>query len=354
MNVVYYGKSGDAEAIERIKKCNLPVIIGGIGSVADAVEKKLLENGISTFKRCPVKLIDGEIQIEGEVPYEKYIYAYGFLDSYRYPLRLFNTLKGCDGVAIFSELYETESFTYDYYINHEEVFKKTYEIMKDDFSKLSMEAYITARINESAEGLYQLVTRPQYFGVDFFENIKDEFLVDCGAFNGDTLRDFVSWTENTYKGYIALEPNKKNANALRKYINETGIKNVDVIEKCAYERTEELSFRINAENSRIAKTGAEVETVLADTIDNISSGQKVTFIKMDIEGAELSALKGAEYTIKSDRPILAISAYHKPSDLIELTSYIKDCVEEYNFYFRLHKELPIDAILYAVPAERNL
>jgi hypothetical protein len=77
-------------------------------------------------------------------------------------------------------------------------------------------------------------------------------------------------------------------------------------------------------------------------------GGGVTFIKMDIEGSELNALKGAEQTIRKYKPKLAICVYHRAKDLITIPQYIKTLVPEYKLYFRAHKYGTYDFVLYAV------
>jgi hypothetical protein len=85
-----------------------------------------------------------------------------------------------------------------------------------------------------------------------------------------------------------------------------------------------------------------------DTIDNITAGEPVTYIKFDVEGAELEALKGAEQTVKKYRPAMGISIYHRERDLIDIPVYIKQLVPEYRLYFRVHKKLAIDTVLYVM------
>ena len=75
--------------------------------------------------------------------------------------------------------------------------------------------------------------------------------------------------------------------------------------------------------------------------------EKVTYVKMDIEGAELDALHGMEKMIKSDKPKLAISIYHKPEDLWEIPLYIYKLVPEYKFILRHHHHRIHETILYA-------
>ena len=71
-------------------------------------------------------------------------------------------------------------------------------------------------------------------------------------------------------------------------------------------------------------------------------------IKMDIEGAETEALKGAKMIIKRDKPVLAISIYHKPEDIIELPELISDIHEGYKFYLRHYSLSWYDTVLYAI------
>ena len=104
--------------------------------------------------------------------------------------------------------------------------------------------------------------------------------------------------------------------------------------------------RMGNAGSRIVKekTETSIKTV---ALDNCVSGP-VTFIKMDIEGAELEALKGSREIIKKYRPRLAISAYHKKEDLVELPLYIKELVSDYKLYIRHYSNAGIETVLYAV------
>lgn len=85
------------------------------------------------------------------------------------------------------------------------------------------------------------------------------------------------------------------------------------------------------------------------TLDEELQGQRVTFIKMDIEGAELETLQGAEKTIKSNLPKLAISIYHKPEDIFTIPSLIYQYSDCYMFYLRHYSFFDWDTVLYAVP-----
>jgi len=83
-------------------------------------------------------------------------------------------------------------------------------------------------------------------------------------------------------------------------------------------------------------------------LDDILNGEKATFIKMDIEGAELNALKGSKDTIMKYRPKLAICLYHKPEDIWEIPAYIIQLRNDYKFYIRHYNLWGSGSILYAI------
>ncbi|OOB79506.1 MAG: FkbM family methyltransferase [Epulopiscium sp. Nuni2H_MBin001] len=86
-------------------------------------------------------------------------------------------------------------------------------------------------------------------------------------------------------------------------------------------------------------------TINVDSLDNVLRDTEVTFIKMDIEGAELQALMGAKQIIKKYKPQLAISIYHKPQDIFELPMYVKSLVPEYKLYLRHYSYHYVDTVL---------
>ncbi len=84
-----------------------------------------------------------------------------------------------------------------------------------------------------------------------------------------------------------------------------------------------------------------------DTIDNVCWQEKVSFIKLDIEGCEQDALLGAAGIIKRDRSRLMIYIYHKPEDLYEIPFLIKELVPKYRLYIRYHSDTLAEMVLYA-------
>lgn len=97
--------------------------------------------------------------------------------------------------------------------------------------------------------------------------------------------------------------------------------------------------------SKIDESGDSI--IQMDSIDNICENEKVTYIKMDIEGSELEALRGARKVICRDKPRLGICIYHKPEDLLEIPMFIKKMVPEYKLYIRHHSPHYNETVIYA-------
>ena len=76
--------------------------------------------------------------------------------------------------------------------------------------------------------------------------------------------------------------------------------------------------------------------------------EPISFMKMDIEGAELRALHGAEKQIRTNRPKLAVCVYHKNEDILEIWNYLRELVPEYRFYLRHHTTAGAETVLYAL------
>ena len=87
--------------------------------------------------------------------------------------------------------------------------------------------------------------------------------------------------------------------------------------------------------------------ILGESIDNVIK-EEVTFIKLDVEGAELRTLMGAAETIKKYKPRLAISIYHKPEDIYEIPLLLMEYRPDYRFYIRHYTSYIWETVLYAV------
>ena len=149
-----------------------------------------------------------------------------------------------------------------------------------------------------------------------------------------------------YTRIYAFEPDPTTFARLKQ--NFASEPRVELINAGLYHRKQTLRFRDDASRAAIfaGDGGTEIEVT---TIDDVVGEERVTFIKMNIEGAEIDALKGAARTIRQWRPKLAISAYHRPSDLWCIPRLVRWLREDYGLYLRQHDGGVIETVLYGLP-----
>lgn len=193
-----------------------------------------------------------------------------------------------------------------------------------------------------------VINRHTYFSQEFYSISNDEILFDCGAFTGDTIEDFVTFTNKKYKKIVAFEPDEKNVKRLDAFINNK-IENVVVIQKATGDKNGKVSF-LNKGNmfSKTVDVKDSSDELSVDIVrlDNYIDYHP-TLIKMDIEGSELDSLIGATQIIKTQKPKLAICIYHMPFDFYEIPKFLKSLVPEYKFKVRQHEPGFCETVLYA-------
>lgn len=221
---------------------------------------------------------------------------------------------------------------------------------KDEESRRIYTRILTEWFNKDYAhgGLNDICTDDQYFCRDIIEINEDEIFVDAGAYNGDTLRFFLEVAGDRFEKYYCFELAERNYKSLCMYIaqleEETKSK-IIAINKGLSDCEQEILYTDSDEGSRVDGAGDTKGHVTS--IDQEIVG-KVTYIKMDIEGSELEALKGARESIKTYKPKLAICLYHKPQDMWEIPLYIKSLVPEYEIYIRHHTDLLNETVCYAL------
>lgn len=193
----------------------------------------------------------------------------------------------------------------------------------------------------------------QYFDLDLINCDKDEVIVDLGAYTGDTILDYLNcYGTDCYKKIYCYEITDESfeimKNNLSKFLNIIFRKNAVVDEN------KDLYFNIskvdNSANMIEEKGDIKIEGVSLDNdIDD-----KITMIKMDIEGCEKKALIGAKNHIINDTPKLLISVYHGHDDLWKIPKLIKDINKNYNFYLRYYGNhiFPTEIVLIAIPISK--
>lgn len=173
--------------------------------------------------------------------------------------------------------------------------------------------------------------------------------VDLGAYQGDTLEQFRKWTGNDFDAYYAFEAFPDSFQLLTDV--SQGDPRIKLFPVAVSNKTGTAGFSIDGSSNDFGwhlDPNGEI-SVRLDTVDNLLNRCAVGLIKMDIEGAELDALEGAARTIADQAPALAISVYHKLSDLWVIPTWIRKHHPGCDFYLRHHTDRYYETVCYAVP-----
>ncbi len=189
----------------------------------------------------------------------------------------------------------------------------------------------------------------QYFDLPYMPHAEEEVFVDAGGFDGKTSERFIQWCGGHYKKIYILEPEKTNITMCENRISAWN--GIEIIPCGLWDKECVLKFTEKANSSHISENAdenaANVTSVSVNALDQLISDD-ISFIKMDIEGAEYKAIKGAEQIIKRCRPKLAISIYHKTEDIWELPELILDICPDYRLYLRHYSIAQAETVLYAI------
>ena len=362
-NVVHVeGKIFDA-----IKASSDPVVLWGAGEIAWCVHAYLRQHGIE-----PVCFCDNDLAKQGGMHLGLLVYGYEGLKKKfsasggRYHIVV---ATGIQYKALICAQLEKEheknpvwylqgfevcgeKMDYRYVREHISEFEAAYGALADEFSRKVFVNVLNAKISGDFDLYRGIISAMQYFDDQVISLSNDEVFLDVGAFKGDAIVEFVRRTQGKYDGIIAFEPDKKTLAALRKTVVKKGIQGVEVHNKGAWHEHQVMHFHDGREGgSRLLEDPAgalPAKSIEVDAIDNVLNGRRVTYISMDIEGAEHNAILGAERTIKTYRPRMAVSIYHKREDLFDLLLLLKSFVPEYKFYMRHYTENQTETVLYAV------
>lgn len=227
-------------------------------------------------------------------------------------------------------------FTRRYFEENREKFEEVYSHLADDESRRVYENIINFKISGKIDYLLNSTTDDKTsIYRDILKLGSDETIVDMGAYDGDTIKEFTDFTNGNYRHIYALEPDEKNFKKLIK--NMTDMKNITLFNMGAWNKKDTLIFAKKAgRNSKLSASGVPVKVSDIDSLIDDS----ITMLKMDIEGAELKALDGCKTTISKYKPKLYICAYHRNEDMFALPLKILETNKNYKIYFRHSRYIP--------------
>lgn len=227
----------------------------------------------------------------------------------------------------------------------EEKMRAVFDILEDKLSQKVLYyrfKYLVSKREEMNQiNFGEIYTPDQYFieGGKYLQ--KGEGIIDCGAFDGDTLRylmDCVGYQE--FDRYVCYELDPDTFQALQQ--------NTEQYPEELKRRIVLRPYGVGGAKGKVCLdeiTGKCGEVV---TLDEMELGHKVSFLKMDIEGAELETLQEASKVIEESKPQCAICIYHKISDMWTIPLLLHELLSEYQIIIRHHQYSYSETVCYAI------
>jgi FkbM family methyltransferase len=227
-----------------------------------------------------------------------------------------------------------------------------FDLLSDEASRREFLGEVRWRLLGDFDDLGEPVATEIYFPEDLKRFSPEEEFVDCGAFDGDTLRRFFARVPGFAGRVTAFEPDPRNFEKLRAYSQTLSPDLRARIDIHPYAVGRERgTVRFNATGNEAAAVGFGNAEVQAVTLDEMLSRGRPTYIKMDTEGSEIDALAGAAQTIARARPALAVCVYHQQNHLWEIPLRIASTAKGYRQYLRPQLLEGWDLVCYAIPGD---
>ncbi len=217
----------------------------------------------------------------------------------------------------------------------------------DAESRRVMEAVVSHRLSLSIAPLAGAMDAetPQWFDRAFMPVRADQVFVDGGAFDGDTVAGFLQAHGAPYAAIHAFEPDPEIAARAR--TNLAGADNVAVHAMGLGSGPQTLRFAsTGVTDGRLVEEGGT--EIRIDSVDRVVEGP-VTFLKLDVEGAEAEAIEGAKAHIRNDHPLVAMAVYHKAPDIWALPAQLQALGRPYDLFMRHYTQVAFETVIYAVP-----
>ena len=304
--------------------------------------------GVDTFFAMPLTVIGNEafilITIANPVIFDGvkllfqqhgYYNIFSIFDVYEYNL-----------------IYADTDFEYqvaNIYVKDKVKVAKAFDLLCDEKSRSVYAGFLSAHLTKVSPFFGPASYPVQYTPADLPLRSSNIRLLNCGAFNGDTIENFIR-SYGQLDLVCAFEPEPDNFEALKK--NQT------VLDNCKFLMLLPLGVgndnhihAFSSGNGMISKvedgsaSGSHIQII---KVDDVFHGMGFNKVVIDTEGFEIPILLGMQDTILQDVPDLCIACYHQPTDIYEIMLLIHDMSAKYKFYIRNHSSVCVDTVLYAI------
>ncbi len=237
-------------------------------------------------------------------------------------------------------------FDKDYYLKTKENHEKILNLLADDISKTVFKSIIKYKLSGDVDYLFGCEMSADESYNNILRLSDSEIYLDLGAYRGDTVEEFI-YNTNGYKKIYAVEPDKKTFKKLQKATEN--LENISLINAVISDRVGTGFFNMKGSrgSSEVSEnTGTKTDIL---TVDSIIGNNPLTYIKADVEGAELEFIKGAENTIRLKKPKMQIACYHRSEDLFTIPEAVLNIRDDYKIYMRHYPSVPAwDTVYYFV------
>lgn len=187
----------------------------------------------------------------------------------------------------------------------------------------------------NVNSLYQVIVESlypnnwHYYEIPQTSVNKNDIVVDCGAAEG--LFSFLI-SQRCKKVYL-IEPLPDFIRCLKKTFRTHD--NVMILPVAISDIETIANISVNGISSNLIINGDGLDCKVT-TLDKLffELGIPVSYIKIDLEGYDYKAIKGAEKLIKKNKPKIAITTYHNLEHALQIQNYLKSIVPEYNILFK--------------------
>lgn len=335
---------------ERLEKTTKPLVLYGMGNGADKILDWCEEHGVRV-----AAIFASDEFVRGQsfrgftvvkyadvvAKYPDFLLVIAFASESQVVLRHFHLLaQQHETVAPHLPLFAGDpSVSWQWLAEHEQDLQEVYEHLADAQSQRVFAALLNYKLSGKITYLEACETQRLADCQELYTFDEEETYLDLGAYDGDTLEEFLGFVQGRYRQIVAVEPDGKNFKKLIRFVEEAGLPAVELVPQGIWQQAGYLQF--NNTGGRQAALGVEGKTSIAVTsVDELLGTRRASYIKMDVEGAEYQALCGGADQLRSAGPKLFVAAYHRDDDLWRLPQLIWQLRPDYQIYLRKHPYIP--------------
>ena len=348
-------KENSTDILQYMIAEEIPLIIWGNGSMAASIRKLLRKEGVR-ISACWVDNCEKEEYID-DIPIMS-------IDDIHDKYGIINVVMGHSKYELIDEISKKYPFVKQWFClvnvcygqwkginrgfvdSHINEYVDTVNLLEDDQSKECLLAYLNCRIS----GDYKYIVpcckqKISYFNNPFFELSDKEAYLDVGAYNGDTIKEFIIASQKKYSHIYAVEPEDKSIEDLRRYVEKEILKNVTLYNFGCWNEKAVLEFSEEDESSSISSSGKIKLEV--QKLDEVLKGKEITLIKINFLKGVVESIEGASEILRLQKPNLVVTVGFDEWGIITIPQLIKKINPKYRISLRYAAAMPARLILFA-------